>query len=236
MTRVPAGGLGGERVEGGGRPGGDDLAAAVDVGAHQVAARRGRRAPAPVSPPITADIAGRGQGAGRAHGAAADGGQVDGVDAGTTPAMRGGRQLADRVPGGDGAGGDVQRAGGQQRGRDDQRLGDGGVLDLVRPGGGAQPDEVQVMPLRHGRGSSASRPDRANWLEHSGFLRSLSGSDDGQHGFSQTRAAPLGAGGRHQVLRMFCRILTIKSGSSAKRSWPEIGRGHPDVGRPIGPE
>ena len=103
ITRTPAGGFAascGERVDG---AGGDDLPAAVDVGAHQVQLfQRGQHGVGVAA--HQGGHPGRGQGAGRAHRAAADRGQVDGVQGGQDPGERGRGQFADRVSGDDGAG------------------------------------------------------------------------------------------------------------------------------------
>ena len=88
MIRDPAGGFAASAASASDRPGGDDLAAAVDVGAHQVQLGQGVRAPSSVSPPSTADMTVGVSGAGRAHRAAADRGQSHrGRRGSSTPAM-----------------------------------------------------------------------------------------------------------------------------------------------------
>ena len=87
--------------------------------------------------------------AGGGHLGAAAGGEGHGVDRGQRAGDGGGGQLADAVPGHDALAGVVEAelAGGEHAERDDQRLGDRGVLDLVGVGGGAEPVEVQPGPL-----------------------------------------------------------------------------------------
>ena len=113
MTRTPAGGFAsqlGECVDG---SGGDDLPAAVDVGPHQVQFFQRRQHGVRVAA-HQCGHPGRGQGAGRAHRAAADRGQIDCVQRGQNSGEGGRGQLANRVPGNDGAGRNVQALGRQQ--------------------------------------------------------------------------------------------------------------------------
>ena len=151
--------------------------------------------------------AGGGERAGGAHRGAADGGQVDRVQDGQHPGERGGGELADRMPGDDGTRRDGQRSAAASRARcHHQRLGDRGVLDLVGAGGGAEPDQIQVSPIGHGRSGLRNAVEFEPGAQHSGLLGSLSGSDDGQHSISQTRSGSLrwcwSPPSRHQE---FCR-------------------------------
>ena len=106
---------------------------------------------------------------------------------------RGGGELADAVPGDDdvavrrrrpGLGQRAELAGDEQAHRDDQRLGDRGVLDRLGVAGGAEGQQVGVGdragPAEEGFGAGELEPVG----EHSGFLRTLSGGEDGQHPFT----------------------------------------------------
>ncbi len=105
--------------------------------------------------------------------------------AGNHPGQRCGGEFADGVAGDHGPGGIGERLRGQQRSRDDQRLGDCGVLDLVGAGGGTQPYQIEVGPVGHRRRGLRDAVQFEPTAEHSGFLSSLSGSDDGQHSIRQ---------------------------------------------------
>ena len=103
------------------------------------------------SPPSTRGHAGRGQRAGGGHLGAAARGEARPRSAGDERAGdRGGGELADAVAGDDPLGA-VRRGRAApatiDAERDDQRLGDRGVLDLVGVGGGAQPEQVEPGQL-----------------------------------------------------------------------------------------
>src|SRR5579875_3635620 len=96
------------------------------------------------SPPSSADIP---VGV-SAHAAAVE---ADGLGRRERPRDRGRGQLADAVAGDQllvvGRRGDPELGGGDDPGRDEQRLGDGGVLDLVGAGGRAETPEVEAGDL-----------------------------------------------------------------------------------------
>ena len=75
---------------------------------------------------------------------------------------------------------------GQQRGGDDQRLGDGGVGDLLGRRGGAEPGQVQAAGLRPRVERSAAPGSSSHGGEHAGGLRSLSGGKQRNHGVGST--------------------------------------------------
>ena len=143
------------------------------------------------SPPRTADMPVGVCAQARGHRPAADGGERDRRLDRQHPGQRGGGELADAVPGDD----DVASAAGALTGPGSapssratnrliattQRLGDRGVLDRLGVTGGAEGQEVGVGdgagPAEEGFGSGEVEPVG----EHSGFLRTLSGGEDGQH-------------------------------------------------------
>ena len=135
---------------------------------------------------------GRGLGARGGHGPAADGGQRDRRLDRQHAGQRGGGQLADAVPGDDDVAAGVRRvrdrtgqaaelAGDEQAHRDDERLGDRGVLDRLGVAGRAERQQVGVGdragPAEEGLGAGEVEPVG----EHSGLLGTLSGGEDGQH-------------------------------------------------------
>jgi hypothetical protein len=79
--------------------------------------------------------------------------------------------------------------GGQQRRRDQQRLGTGGVLDLVRAGPGAEVDQVDPgergPPAEPGLGAGQFEP----WGQETGLLGALAGRKDGEHVFDSPGSA-----------------------------------------------
>ena len=96
--------------------------------------------------------AGRGQRAGGGHLRAAACGERDRGLRGEGAGERGRGELADAVPGDDhrpaGISPQAELIGDSDAEGDEQRLGDRGVLDLVRVGGGAEPDQVQIDRAR----------------------------------------------------------------------------------------
>ena len=108
--------------------------------------------------------------------------------AGSTPASAAAASSPTECPATAAPGGSGELPGGEQCGRDHQRLGDGGVLDLVGAGGGAQRDQIQVGPVGHRRRLIADAVQFQPGSEHPRLLSSLTRSDDGQHWTSQTRS------------------------------------------------
>ena len=96
--------------------------------------------------------------------------------AGNTPASDAAASSPTECPAMTAPAGIVQMLGGQQGGGDHQRLGDRGVLDLVRLCGGSQPDEVEVGPVRHGGGSITDTVQLEPTAQHSGLLGSRPGA------------------------------------------------------------
>jgi hypothetical protein len=76
---------------------------------------------------------------------------------------------------------------GQQRGRDQQRLGASGVLDLVGIRLGAQVDQVEPgergPPAQPGGGAGQIEPG----AQKAGLLGTLAGGEDGEHGDDSSR-------------------------------------------------
>jgi hypothetical protein len=110
----------------------------------------------------------------------------------STPGQGGRGQLADAVPGDDDvpaglrrvrhrAGQAAELAGDEQAHRDDQRLGDRGVLDRLGVAGGAQREQVGVGD-RPGPAEEGLAPGELEPVgQHPGLLGTLSGGEDGQH-------------------------------------------------------
>ncbi|SKU07754.1 Uncharacterised protein [Mycobacteroides abscessus subsp. abscessus] len=170
--------------------GGDDLSDGVAVGGNQfegfealqhlclVAAQHGRH---------TGGV----QRAGLGHLGAAGSGQGDGLIGRDDPGDGIGGDLAHGVAGDDGGLGVevtalVQLVIGQQGQCDDQRLGDGGVGDLLGGGGGSQAHQIESAGLRPLlnliRGTGQFEPRG----QHAGGLGSLSGSEQCNHVFKRT--------------------------------------------------
>ena len=157
--------------------------ATVDVGADQIHGSASAVSTVSVSPPSTADIEVGVSGAGLAHGHAADARPAGprshrraprpGAAAASSPT----EWPAVAAPAASAAGGRRE-----QRGRHHQGLGDGGVLDLVRVGRGAEPGQVETGGLRRTRPAGRRPGQLEPGTEHPGLLRALSGGDDGQHG------------------------------------------------------
>ena len=134
--------------------------------------------------------------AGRGHRPAADGGQRDRRLDRQHAGQRGGGQLADAVPGDDDVRPDVRRGGDRTRAgapssRATKRLiaTTSGWVTAVSLIASASP----VVPRRQeiGAGDGAGPPEEGFRTgefqpvgEHSGFLRALSGGEDGQHLFT----------------------------------------------------
>ena len=146
-TRAPAGGSAASFVQRVERAGGDDLAGAVAVGRGEARGLDAGRTSSG-SPPSTADMPVGVSAQAAAISAPRHGGEGDRPSAGvSTPDHRGGGELADAVPGDDASAAPSSselRPAAISAARDDQRLGDGGVLDLVGVGGGAEPDQVET--------------------------------------------------------------------------------------------
>ncbi len=148
------------------RAGGDGLPRAVGVGRGEAVALEGGGDLVGVAADDGAHPRG-GQRARLGHGAAADPDEPDGVLLAQHAGEGGGGELADRVAGEDPGSsytvGLPERVGGQQPRGDDERLGDGGVLDGVGVRRRAVGDEVEThrprtSPVEPAR---AARPARA---------------------------------------------------------------------------
>ena len=175
-----------ELLQSGQRAGGDDLAGTVAVGRVQPGSLdRGQHVGGLAAQ--DGGHAGRFEGACGGHLAPARRGERDrGLRA--EHAGQGRRaHLADAVAGDDGDVVHRQVLGGQQRGRDQQRLGLGGVLDLV--GVGLRSEVYQVDPGQ--RGPPAQPRLGAGQVEPRGqetrLLGTLSGSEYGQHVYDCSR-------------------------------------------------
>ena len=118
----------------------------------------------------------------------------------------------------------AELAGDEQAHRDDERLGHRGVLDRLGVAGRAERQEVGVGdragPAEEGFGSGEFEPVG----EHSGFLRTLSGGEDGQHPF--TVPVIIGAWGRRAARKHtadLCeetsKIDALEAGSGPFRWW-----------------
>ena len=161
MTRALAGGVGGELLQPGQRAGGDDLAGAVAVG--RVAARRprSRRAPRPRrrrAPRSCRSAPARRRRPSPGRGRAARVIAASGV---STPASAAAPSSPTLWPATTRDVVQRQLLGGEQRGGDQQRLGPGGVLDLVGVGVGAEVDQVDPgergPPAQPGLGAGQRR-------------------------------------------------------------------------------
>ena len=148
--------------------------------------------------------------------------------AGTRRPGRGG-QFADRVPGDDGAGGDVQMLGGQQGGADHQRLGHRGVLDLVRLRGGAQPHKIPARTtLDHAatRCGDPSAPARAPACQGTGRLPRVRAARS--PGLLNT----LPARGRDAAVHEVRRCVLVDYLQSVRNQSITTGRGNGPADRP----
>ena len=172
--------LGGQLVQRVDRAGGHDLTGPVAVGRVQPVRReRGDHLVR-----VTAEHGGhpgRLQRAGGGHLPPAYAGERHGGLGRQHPGQRGGAQLTDAVPGDQPDVVHGQVLGGEQRGGDQQRLGTGGVLDLVRVRPGAQVDQVHPgqrrPPAQTRLGAGEVEPRR----EEAGLLGTLSGREYGEH-------------------------------------------------------
>ena len=70
---------------------------------------------------------------------------------------------------------------GQQGSRDDQRLGDRGVGDLVSGRGRAQPGQIQPADLRPAADAIGGAGEIQPLGEHAGSLGALSGREERDH-------------------------------------------------------
>ena len=70
---------------------------------------------------------------------------------------------------------------GDETERDEQGLGDGRVLDLVRVGGGAEPNEVQTGRVGEGGDQLGHAVEFEPGGEHPGRLGALAGREYGDH-------------------------------------------------------
>ena len=202
--------LGGQLLQCVQSTGGDDLAGAVAVGRGQpggldsgddlvgVAAEDGGHA-------------GRGERAGGGHLGAAAGGEGDRRERRQRAGHGGRGQLTDAVAGDDAIGSALET---QLTGRDDaqryqQRLGDGGVLDVVGGGSRAEPGEVEAGDL----GELGDLLGHAGQLqprsEHAGRLRTLARSKYCDH-TSNNGGSPIdcATATRTGLPARFCRYPT----------------------------
>ena len=181
--------VGGQRVECVEAAGGDDLAGDVDV-------RRGQAVPVERGgdlvgvTPEYGTHAGRRDGRGRGHQPAALADQRQRGLGGQRARDRGRRELADAVPGDDRVIVAVEQlVGDRESERDEQRLRDRGVTDLV--GRTRRPEPDQVGP---GDGGGPSQPRRDLRVveprgQHAGGLRTLTGGKEGEHVSTQANPA-----------------------------------------------
>ena len=88
--------------------------------------------------------------------------------------------------------------------RDDQRLGDGGVLDLVGVGGGAEPEQVEAGDLAELGELLGDAGQLEPGREHARRLRALPGREYGDHITTMAPSRPLAASTTHTA---FPRIL-----------------------------
>ncbi len=135
---------------------------------------------------------------GLGHGQAALADEGEGVVGAQHPGAGGGGDLADAVAG-DGAdqpaGGVLvreQRAGGHQAGGDQQRLRDGGVLDLLGVRLGTRAHKVEPGDLGPTAEAVGDAVELQPGAEETGGLGTLSRGDDYEHGSTLSRQAPGG--------------------------------------------
>src|SRR5699024_1526954 len=137
-------------------------------------------------------------------------------------APEGGRgELAHAVPGEGVSGGEalllVERGGGDDARRHQQRLGHGGVAEGVRIGFGAVAEQVDAGRGRERRERLIGSRQLAPRGQEAGLLRPLSGTDDREHGNLQ------GGGGREGAREG-------RRGGGGRRGWPARARRRADDG------
>ena len=102
---------------------------------------------------------------------------------------------------------------GEQGGGNDEGLGDGGVLDLLRAGGGAKSDEIGARGLGELPEEVTCAVELQPFIEHAGGLRPLSWAKQCNHNIYLSAVEGESAQtDRTNLARLVCRVPTIPGG------------------------